>query len=80
MSESKGEEGGGGMSCRAAVQDLDSICLSEHIMAMDWEVEFDPAFDPEFDALPTAVQDELLVQAGFWRLSDRFWVVRGWTR
>ena len=33
-------------------------------MAMDWEVEFDPAFDPEFDALPIAVQDELLVQAG----------------
>ena len=30
---------------------------------MDWEVEFDPAFDSEFDALPIAVQDELLAQA-----------------
>ena len=30
---------------------------------MNWEVGFDPAFDPEFDALPTTVQDELLAQA-----------------
>ncbi len=30
---------------------------------MAWEVGLDPAFDPEFDALPTAVQDELLAQA-----------------
>lgn len=30
---------------------------------MAWEVGFDPAFDPEFDALPTAVQDDLLAQA-----------------
>ncbi len=30
---------------------------------MAWEVALDPAFDPEFDALPTAVQDELLAQA-----------------
>ena len=30
---------------------------------MNWEVRLDPAFDPEFDALPTAVQDELLAQA-----------------
>ena len=30
---------------------------------MNWEVGFDPAFDLEFDALPTAVQDELLAQA-----------------
>ncbi|MYD31659.1 MAG: addiction module toxin RelE [Nitrospira sp. SB0677_bin_15] len=30
---------------------------------MAWEVGFDPAFDLEFDALPTAVQDELLAQA-----------------
>ncbi len=30
---------------------------------MAWEVGFDPAFDPEFDALPAAVQDELLAQA-----------------
>ena len=30
---------------------------------MAWEVELDPAFDPEFDALPTEVQDELLARA-----------------
>ena len=30
---------------------------------MAWEVGFDPAFDPEFDALAIAVQDELLAQA-----------------
>ena len=30
---------------------------------MNWEVGFDPAFDSEFDALPAAVQDELLAQA-----------------
>ncbi len=30
---------------------------------MAWEVRFDLAFDPEFDTLPTAVQDELLAQA-----------------
>ena len=30
---------------------------------MDWEVGFDPAFDPEFDALPRDVQDELLARA-----------------
>ena len=36
---------------------------------MRWEVEFDPAFDPEFDTLPTAVQDELLAQA---KLLERF--------
>ena len=30
---------------------------------MNWEVGFDPAFDLEFDALPNAVQDELLAQA-----------------
>lgn len=30
---------------------------------MNWEVGFDPAFDREFDALPTTVQDELLAQA-----------------
>ncbi len=30
---------------------------------MAWEVGFDPAFDLEFDALPIAVQDELLAQA-----------------
>ncbi len=30
---------------------------------MAWDVGFEPAFDPEFDTLPTAVQDELLAQA-----------------
>lgn len=30
---------------------------------MNWEVGFDPAFDLEFDALPTTAQDELLAQA-----------------
>lgn len=30
---------------------------------MNWEVSFDPAFDPEFDALPSSVQDELLAHA-----------------
>ena len=30
---------------------------------MKWEVGFDPAFDLEFDVLPTTVQDELLAQA-----------------
>ena len=30
---------------------------------MKWEVEFHPAFDPEFDVLAPKVQDELLAQA-----------------
>ena len=30
---------------------------------MEWEIVFHPVFDPEFDALPIAVQDELLAQA-----------------
>lgn len=34
-------------------------------MKRDWEVEFHPAFDPEFDALEPKVQDELLAQAKF---------------
>jgi hypothetical protein len=29
---------------------------------MPWEVEFDDAFEPEFDALSEAVQDELLAR------------------
>ena len=32
---------------------------------MIWKVDFHPAFDPEFDALATEVQDELLAQAKF---------------
>src|SRR3546814_11871053 len=42
---------------------LDSICGAAHNRKMSWEVQFDPAFDPEFDALPADVQDELLAQA-----------------
>lgn len=30
---------------------------------MEWQVEFHKEFDPEFDALPHAVQDELLAHA-----------------
>src|SRR3546814_1377979 len=43
--------------------DLDSICSAMHNVAMIWEVQFDPAFNPEFDALAAEVQDELLAQA-----------------
>jgi hypothetical protein len=32
-------------------------------MLMGWDVLFDEAFEPEFDALPEAVQDELLAHA-----------------
>ena len=31
---------------------------------MPWTVVFAPEFEPEFDDLPAAVQDELLAQAG----------------
>ena len=41
---------------------------------MNWEVGFDPAFDLEFDALPTTVQDELLAQA---KLLEAFGPVLG---
>lgn len=30
---------------------------------MSWDARFHPAFDPEFEALPEGVQDELLAQA-----------------
>ena len=36
---------------------------------MNWEVVFDLAFDPEFDALPMGVQNELLARA---KLLERF--------
>ena len=42
---------------------LDGICVAAHNRRMSWEVQFDPAFDPEFDALPADVQDEMLAQA-----------------
>lgn len=32
---------------------------------MQWTVLFHDEFEPEFDALPTAVQDELYAEAGF---------------
>lgn len=35
----------------------------EAYFTMAWKVEFDPSFDPEFEALPSSVQDELLAQA-----------------
>ena len=33
------------------------------IHIMTWEVRFHPEFEPEFDALPVAVQDEVLARA-----------------
>lgn len=42
---------------------LDGICAAVHSVTLSWEVQFDPAFDPEFDALPAEVQDELLAHA-----------------
>lgn len=36
---------------------------------MSWNVLFDEEFDPEFDALPAAVQDEILAHA---RLLEQF--------
>lgn len=33
-------------------------------MSMKWQVEFHEDFDPEFDALPQDVQDEILALAG----------------
>ena len=32
-------------------------------MSMQWRVVFHPEFEPEFDGLDTAIQDELLAQA-----------------
>lgn len=49
--------------------DFDSICVLWHNYTMSWEVRFDEAFDPEFDALPEDVQDELLAHA---RLLEEF--------
>lgn len=34
-------------------------------MKRDWEVEFHPAFDPEFDTLELTLLDELLAQVKF---------------
>jgi len=42
---------------------FDTIWFVGHIHAMNWTVEFAEEFEPEFDALPASVQDELLAQA-----------------
>lgn len=42
---------------------LDSIWLANHNLAMAWIVALVDEFEPEFDALPPSVQDELLAQA-----------------
>ena len=42
---------------------LDNICLSIHTVEVKWEVSFHDEFDPEFDLLPSAVQDELFAHA-----------------
>ena len=39
---------------------LDPKAKSGHIPHMEWPVILHPAFDPEFDALPPTVRDELL--------------------
>ena len=48
---------------RCSAYAVDSISDLWHTKFMSWDVEFDPAFDPEIDALPAAVQDELLAHA-----------------
>lgn len=42
---------------------LDSICLVVHNVLVTWEVLIHEEVDPEFDALPEDVQDELLAHA-----------------
>ncbi len=42
---------------------LDSICLKRHNVIVKWVVLFHEDFDPEFNALPEDVQDELLAHA-----------------
>jgi hypothetical protein len=41
---------------------VDAICIQLHNQSV-WDVLFHDEFDPEFDALPEAVQDELLAHA-----------------
>jgi hypothetical protein len=45
------------------------ICFPNHNGEMTWDVLFHEAFDPEFDELSQAVQDELLAHA---RLLEEF--------
>jgi len=48
---------------------FDSICIIVHNMTVIWEVLFHEEFEPEFDALPEDVQDEMLALA---RLLQQF--------
>ncbi len=40
---------------------LDNIWLKEHIITVKWIVLFHEDFEPEFNALPEEVQDEMLM-------------------
>ena len=42
---------------------IDNIWLYYHILQLKWTVLLDSTFEPEFEALPTEVQDELLAHA-----------------
>lgn len=42
---------------------LTTYVIDGIVQSMPWTVEFADEFEPEFDALPAAVQDELLAQA-----------------
>ena len=42
---------------------LDNICFMMHICAMGWEVRLADEFDPEFEELSEAVQDEIYKHA-----------------
>ena len=44
-----------------------------HIIEMAWALFFHDDFEPEFNALPGAVADELLAHANYWRTSARNW-------
>lgn len=52
----------GALACRAEYA-LAAIWVPCHILPVSWVVEFADEFEPEFDRLPVAVQDELLAQA-----------------
>jgi hypothetical protein len=43
---------------------LDNICLRIRNLVTVWDVEFHRDFDPDFDALPEEVQDEIRAHAG----------------
>ncbi len=48
---------------------VDNICPSVHTNEVSWQVLFHEEFEPEFEALPDSVQDELLAHA---RLLEQF--------